>query len=111
MEPLLVADDLDGNNATILMIHTSYDLSKRTFTKYVDDLVPIGEVVAKHDIVITAFVVVAVIARLVFVATRQRRDRPNDLSRILRAGEVNSFLVVVHDLPTFEDVESAVAIM
>ena len=69
MEPLLVANDLDSNNATILVIHTSYDLSKGTLTEYVDDLVPIGEVVAKHDIVITALVVVAVIARLVFVTT------------------------------------------
>jgi hypothetical protein len=69
MEPFLVANDLDSNNATIFVIHTSYDLSKRTLTKYVDDLVPISEVVAKHDIVITALVVIAVIARLVFVAT------------------------------------------
>jgi hypothetical protein len=69
MEPFLVANDLDSNNATIFVVHTSYDLSKRTLTKYVDDLVPISEVVAKHDIVITALVVIAVIARLVFVAT------------------------------------------
>ena len=110
MEPLFVTDDLDGNNATIFVDLTSDDLSKRTLTKYVNNLVPIGEVVAKHNIVITTLVVVAVVARLIFV-TAQRRDRSNDLFRILCTGEVDSFLVVVHDLTTLEDVEGTVAIM
>lgn len=67
MEPFLVANDLHSNNTAILVIHTSHNLSERSFAQYIDDLVPIGEVVAKHDIIVASLVIIAEVARLVLV--------------------------------------------
>jgi preprotein translocase subunit SecG len=111
VESFLVANDLDGDNATVSMIHTSHDLPERSLSKYVNDLVPIGEVVTKHNIVIASLVVIPVVAGLVFVAALLRRNRSDDLARIFGAGEIHAFFVVVHDFSTLEDVQGTVAVM
>jgi hypothetical protein len=111
VKPFLVANDLDGNDATVSMIHASHDLPERSLSKYVNDLVPIGEVITKHNVVVASLVVIPVVAGLFFIATLLRGNRSNDLARIFGAGEIHAFFVVVHDFATLEDVQGAVPVM
>ena len=111
VEPLFVADDLDSNDTTIPVIHTSHNLTERSLAEHVNNFISIGKVVAKHDVVVATLIVVAVIARFILVDTGYRGDRPDNFLRIFCTSEVNAILVVIHDFSTFEDIQGTIAFM
>ena len=61
VETLLVPDDLDGHGLPSAVIATVKHLPEGALTQSVDNLVTIRQVVAADDLVVTAFVVVAVV--------------------------------------------------
>ena len=63
METLLVADDLDGHKRSGLVIHATHNLTKAAFTQHINHLIPIRQMVAKHNVVVPSVVVVPVIVR------------------------------------------------
>jgi hypothetical protein len=71
MEALLIADDLDCYRFTSAVIAAMQDLTKGALAERVDDLVPISQVIAIDDEVVSTVVVV-----------------PKIVSRVLRRGLV-----------------------
>lgn len=59
MEAFLVADDLDSNHITRLVIAALENLSERSLPENVNDLVAEHDVVVRDDEIVSAFVVVA----------------------------------------------------
>lgn len=59
VEPLFVADDLDGHGLSSTIVTTMKHLPKRPLAKSVDDFVTICQVIMSNDKVVAAFVVVA----------------------------------------------------
>lgn len=62
METFLVSDDLDSNRLSSGMIAALEDLAERALAQYIDDLVPVREMIASDDNVIATFVIIAVVA-------------------------------------------------
>lgn len=58
-EPLLVADDLDGDGVAVLAIDRADNLAKGAASELVDDLEPVIEVVVAHQLELAVLVVVA----------------------------------------------------
>lgn len=67
MEPLLVADDLDGHHLARLVIAALEHLSEGALAEHVDDLVAIHNVVVRDEEVVAAIVVEAVVVRRVLL--------------------------------------------
>lgn len=115
MESLLVADDLDSNNSTFFMVNASHDLAETALAQNVNDLIPIRQMIAHHNIVVAALIIVAEIVGassvLASVLARLRRsgERADDLPCVARAGEVDAFLLIIDDLAALEDIELASA--
>lgn len=65
MEPLLVTNDLNGNRLPSTVIPTVQDLTERAFTKGVDDLVTVRQMVTSHNQVVTSLVVIPMVIRRV----------------------------------------------
>lgn len=65
MEPLLVADYLDGDAQTGRMIPAVKHLSEGALAQCPDNLVSVGEMITSYDQVIASFVIVAVVIRLI----------------------------------------------
>src|SRR5690242_5812128 len=96
MESFLVADDLDGNKASCLMIDATYNLSEATLAEQVNDLVPIGEMVAKDYVIVTTIIIVSEVGGL-------RVEVTDMFLSILRAAEIDLF--VVYNFASFKDVQ------
>jgi hypothetical protein len=96
MEPLLVADDLDGDKNARLVVNAADDLPEASFAEYIDNLVPVREMIAGHDGVVSALVVVAKVGGI-------RLRVAHHLGGVLRATEVD--VLVVHDLAALVKVE------
>ena len=65
VEPLFIADDLDGHGLARTVIAAVQHLSKRTLPERVNDLVPIRKVVMRdHQVVATLVVIAMVIVRI-----------------------------------------------
>ena len=58
VEPLLVADDLDGNRLTSLMVPAIQDLTKRSLAERIHNLIAVSKMIAVDDEVVATFVVV-----------------------------------------------------
>lgn len=65
VEPLLVANNLDGHHLARLVIAALEHLAERSFAEDVDDFVAIHDVVVRDEEVVAAVVVKAVIVRRV----------------------------------------------
>mmetsp|Transcript_107975 Transcript_107975/g.311999 ORF Transcript_107975/g.311999 Transcript_107975/m.311999 type:complete len:266 (-) Transcript_107975:397-1194(-) len=63
MEPLLVPNHLQGYIALGLVVEGAHDLTERSFTEGVHDLIPIQNVIMKNDQVVPSLVVVRVVVR------------------------------------------------
>lgn len=62
VEPLLVADDLDRNRLASLMVPAIQDLTERTLTERIHDLITVSKmIVVDNEIVATLVVVTEVI--------------------------------------------------
>lgn len=96
MESLLVANDLDGNKHACLVINAPDDLAKTSLSEHIDNLIAVGEVVARHDGVVSTLVVVAEVGRV-------RLEITNHLASVLRSAKVN--VVVINDFAALVNVE------
>ena len=63
MEPLAVANDLDGDHLARLVVPALKNLAKRPFAEDVDDLVAEAQMVVIYDQVVTSVIVVPVVVR------------------------------------------------
>lgn len=116
MKPLLVPDDLDRHDSPLFVVHTSHNLSETTLAKDVNHLIPIREMIAKNNIVITPLIIIAKVITPTRSALairpsarrlRTRRQRANDLTCRLVTREVDASLLVVDDFTSLEDVQTA----
>lgn len=96
MEPLFVANNLDGNQDTSLVIDASHHLPEASLSKHIDDLIPIREVVAWHNCVVATLIVVSEVGTI-------RLHIANNLRGVLGAAEVD--ILVIYDLTPLVDVE------
>ena len=96
MEPLLVADDLDGDENTGLVVDAADHLPEASFSKHINDLVPVRKMIAGHNGVVSALVVVAKVGT---VGLRVA----NNLGGVLGATKVD--VLIVHNLAPLVDVE------
>ena len=62
MESLLVPDDLYSDNATVFVVDTSNDLSETALAEHVHNFITICQMIAKHNVIVAAFVVVAIVS-------------------------------------------------
>lgn len=58
VKPLLVADDLDRNRLTSLMVPAIQDLTERALAKRIHDLIAVSKVIVVDNEVVAALVVV-----------------------------------------------------
>ena len=100
MESFLVPYDFDGAQAPKLVINASHYLSKAALSEYVDDLIPIRQVIAHDNVVVASLIIVSEIGRA------GSRDVANVLLRRFGATEIDS-LLVVNNLPFLVDVEQS----
>ena len=64
VEPLLVADDLDRNRLTSLMVPAIQDLTKRTLAERIHDLITVSKmIVVDNEVVPTVVIVPKVVGR------------------------------------------------
>ena len=59
MEPLLVANDLDGHRMLGLVVEALDNLSERAFPNHLSDLVAVGDVVVEYLDVAAVVIIVA----------------------------------------------------
>ena len=78
------------------MVDTAHHLSKATLTEQVDNLIPVGKMIAKDYVVVTPIIVVSEVCSL-------RVEVANMLLGVLCAAEVDFF--VVDYLTPLEDVQ------
>lgn len=64
MEPFLVADDFDSNQATSFVIDASHNLSETTLSEKIDDLISIQEMIPTSNCVIPSIIIVPEVLRL-----------------------------------------------
>ena len=96
MKSLLVADDLDRNQYSCLMVDTTHDLPKASFAEKIDNLVTITKVVAFDDIVISTLIIITEVGgRRVRIA--------NDFVRFPSTCKVD--ILKVNNLTTFKNVQ------
>lgn len=59
MKPLLVSDNLDGNELSEFVIDASDNLPEAPFAKNIYNLISIREMISRNNSVVAAFIVVA----------------------------------------------------
>lgn len=96
MEPLLITDDLDGNQGAILVINTPDNLAEASLPEDVNDLIAVCKMISRYNGVVAAFVIVAKIGYV-------RVEVPYNLGSVLCAAKVD--VVVIYDLTTLIDVQ------
>jgi len=96
MEPLLIANDLDSDENPGLVVDAADNLAEAPLSEDVNNFVPVGQVVPRHDGVVATLIVVAKVGRL-------RVHITHYLGGVLSSAEVN--VVVVDDLTALIDVQ------
>jgi hypothetical protein len=61
METLLIANDLDSNHISSLVISALQNLTERTFSEDVDNLVAVVEVIVRNEEIIASLIVISVV--------------------------------------------------
>ena len=64
LEPLLVADHLDGHHLLILVVKALQGLPETARAKFIEDLPPVCEVVLHNYLIVASLVVVAIVVAL-----------------------------------------------
>lgn len=59
MEPLFVADDFDCDKDARLVVNAADHLPKASFSKHINDFVPVGEMIARDNGIISPLIVIA----------------------------------------------------
>ena len=62
VKPLLITNDFERDHTASLVVVALDDLAKRPFAERRHDLVAVGDVVARHNDVVAAFIVETVVA-------------------------------------------------
>lgn len=96
MESFLVTNDLHRNKDSSLVVHAAHDLAKTSFAEEINHFVAICEVISLHDIIITAFIVIAKVRGC-------RLQITHNFSSAESAGEIN--VGIVHNFTPFEYVQ------
>ena len=130
MKPLLIPNNLHRHDASLLMIHTPHHLAKTALTQQIHHFIPIRQMISKHDVIIPALVVVAVIPLLLLlrlpttpifphvgdrrgsrpptIPRPQRRgapQTPDDLPRAPCARKKHAFPFILHHLAPLENIQ------
>ena len=96
MEPFLVADDLDGDKDARLVVDASHDLPKASLAEHIDNLVPIGKMIPRHNRIVSPVVVIAKVGCVgLHVA--------HHLGGVLSSAKVD--VLIIHDFASLVDVE------
>lgn len=96
VESFLVADDFDCNQDSMLVVDTSDNLAKAAFTQDVNNLIAVGHMITKNNVVVSTIVVIAKV--------RGRSAQiPNVLLCILGTAKID--VLKVDYLSTFKYVE------
>jgi len=96
MESFLVSYDLHSNQTSSLVVYTPHYLTETTFSKDVNNLVSVRQMITWHNAIVTSVVVVTKVGRL-------SREFSDVLGSIRTSCEV--YILVVDDLPALEDIE------
>lgn len=92
VEALLVADNLDCDGSASLVVTAVHNLTKRSLSEDIADLVAVTQVVALHDNVVTALIVVAVVVCL-SIGLRAATDVVRDVVDVVKVENLLALII------------------
>src|SRR6186713_1626577 len=97
VKPLFVSNDLDGNQASSLMVHAADNLPKTSLSKNIYNFISVSKMITIDNVVVSSLIVITKIGLF-------RLNVTNHLLSTLSAAEVDIF--EVYNLTPLEDIEA-----